>query len=561
MEFFVPPAEAAALVRALARRARALVCGARPAARPPAPARARPRTSSRTTPPAPATSSTCSPSAGQSSRGSPTAATSTSPSTPSSPARSSSTSTRRTGERYVPHVIEPAAGADRATLAFLVDAYDEELVEREGAGEGETRTVLRLHPRLAPVKVAVLPLVGKDGQPELAREVHEPLRERVQAEYDDGGAIGKRYRRQDEIGTPFCLTIDHQSIEDDTVTLRDRDSLAQERLPIEGIAQEIERRVQAPWSTPKLSPAARARRVATTTARAAGTRRQTRMDFDLTDEQRLIQDTAREFTDREIVVQIAGKRPQPPLRPGSRQEDRRPGLSRRDRPSGVRRRGPRLPQLRPGRRGDRPRRLGDPHGHLGADLARVLGDPQVGHRGAEAQVPAQALLRRVARVLRTDRARHGLGRRQPEDARAQDRLRLGHQRREDVDLDGQLREGRADLRPDRPGRSATRASPASSSTPTSPAINRADDRAQDGPARLRHRLDLAGRRRGLRRGHARPGRRRLQSRDVGTSTPGATRSRPAASASARAASRSPSTTPRSASSSAARSRASSWCRR
>jgi glycyl-tRNA synthetase len=156
-----------------------------------------------------------------------------------------------TGERYVPHVIEPAAGVDRATLAFLVDAYDEEFVEREGTGEGEKRTVLRLHPRLAPVKAAVLALVSKDGQPELAREVHRAVRARVQAEYDEGGAIGRRYRRQDEIGTPFCLTIDHQSLEDRTLTLRDRDSLAQERLPIEGIAEEIERRVNAPWKTPK----------------------------------------------------------------------------------------------------------------------------------------------------------------------------------------------------------------------------------------------------------------------------------------------------------------------
>jgi glycyl-tRNA synthetase len=156
-----------------------------------------------------------------------------------------------TGKRYVPHVIEPAAGADRATLAFLVDAYDEEFVEREGTGEGERRTVLRLHPRLAPVKAAVLPLVGKDGQPELAREVHRALRARVQSEFDSGGAIGRRYRRQDEIGTPFCLTIDHQSLEDGTLTLRDRDSLVQERLPIEGIAEEIEGRVLAPWKTPK----------------------------------------------------------------------------------------------------------------------------------------------------------------------------------------------------------------------------------------------------------------------------------------------------------------------
>ncbi len=155
------------------------------------------------------------------------------------------------GERYVPHVIEPAAGADRATLAFLADAYDEELVEREGAGEGERRTVLRLHPRLAPVKVAVLPLVGKDGQPELAREVHREVRAAVHSEYDGSGAIGRRYRRQDEIGTPFCLTIDHQSLQDNTLTLRDRDSLAQERLPIEGIAAEMAARVHAPWTTPK----------------------------------------------------------------------------------------------------------------------------------------------------------------------------------------------------------------------------------------------------------------------------------------------------------------------
>ncbi len=157
-----------------------------------------------------------------------------------------------TGERYVPHVIEPAAGADRAMLAFIVDAYEEEFVEREGTGEGERRTVLRLHPRLAPVKAAVLPLVGKDGQPELAREVYASVREKVQAEYDAGGAIGRRYRRQDEIGTPFCLTIDHQSLQDRTVTLRDRDSLEQQRVAIDGIDEEIARRVAAPWRTPKL---------------------------------------------------------------------------------------------------------------------------------------------------------------------------------------------------------------------------------------------------------------------------------------------------------------------
>jgi glycyl-tRNA synthetase len=151
-----------------------------------------------------------------------------------------------TGQRYVPHVIEPAAGADRAMLAFLVDAYDEDQIE------GETRTVLRLHPQLAPVKVAVLPLVRKDGQPELAREVYRQLRERLQAEYDEGGAIGRRYRRQDEIGTPWAVTIDHQSLQDQTVTLRDRDTLTQFRVPIDELGDELERRLRAPWRSPKL---------------------------------------------------------------------------------------------------------------------------------------------------------------------------------------------------------------------------------------------------------------------------------------------------------------------
>jgi glycyl-tRNA synthetase len=154
------------------------------------------------------------------------------------------------GERYVPHVIEPAAGADRATLAFLVDAYDEEKVE------GETRTLLRLHPRLAPVKVAVMPLVRKDGQPELAREIYADLRTRMQAEYDEGGSIGKRYRRQDEIGTPWGVTVDHQTLEDRTVTLRDRDTLAQERVAISELGAELERRLRAEWRTPKLAASA-----------------------------------------------------------------------------------------------------------------------------------------------------------------------------------------------------------------------------------------------------------------------------------------------------------------
>jgi len=150
------------------------------------------------------------------------------------------------GDRYVPHVIEPAAGADRATLAFLVDAYDEDEIA------GEQRTVLRLHPLLAPVKVAVLPLVRKDGQPELAQRIHRELREQFQTEIDVSGAIGRRYRRQDEIGTPWAVTVDHQSLEDETVTLRDRDSLVQDRIAISALRDEIERRLRAPWASPKI---------------------------------------------------------------------------------------------------------------------------------------------------------------------------------------------------------------------------------------------------------------------------------------------------------------------
>jgi glycyl-tRNA synthetase len=153
---------------------------------------------------------------------------------------------QQTGERYVPHVVEPAAGADRATLAFMVDAYDEEEIE------GETRTVLRLHPRLAPVKVAVLPLVRKDGLPEIAREVYESVRGLTQAEYDEGGSIGRRYRRQDEIGTPWGVTVDHQTTEDRTVTLRDRDSLEQVRIAIDELPADIARRLAQPWKSPKL---------------------------------------------------------------------------------------------------------------------------------------------------------------------------------------------------------------------------------------------------------------------------------------------------------------------
>jgi glycyl-tRNA synthetase len=127
----------------------------------------------------------------------------------------------------------------RTVLALLCNAYDEDDIG------GEQRTVLRLAPHMAPVKVAVLPLVNKDGQPEKARAIYEDLRQRWASEYDSGGSIGKRYRRQDEIGTPFGVTVDHQTMEDDTVTVRDRDTLEQERVPVAGLAAEIERRLGA----------------------------------------------------------------------------------------------------------------------------------------------------------------------------------------------------------------------------------------------------------------------------------------------------------------------------
>ena len=132
-------------------------------------------------------------------------------------------------EKFIPYVVEPALGTDRALLTFLTDAYCEEEVE------GNSRVVLKLHPRLSPYKVAVFPLLRKDGHPEKAKEIYDILKEQYSATYDDGGNIGRRYRRQDEIGTPVCITIDHQTMEDGTVTLRDRDSLEQNRVDISNI--------------------------------------------------------------------------------------------------------------------------------------------------------------------------------------------------------------------------------------------------------------------------------------------------------------------------------------
>ena len=142
-----------------------------------------------------------------------------------------------TRSRYVPYVIEPSAGVDRPLLAFLVDAYDEEEVE------GDRRIVLRLDPRLAPFKAGVYPLLRKDGQPERAQEIRDILKEHFPVVYDQAGSIGRRYRRQDEVGTPFGVTVDHETMKDQTVTLRDRDAMTQVRIPVDRLVDEIRRRI------------------------------------------------------------------------------------------------------------------------------------------------------------------------------------------------------------------------------------------------------------------------------------------------------------------------------
>ena len=141
-----------------------------------------------------------------------------------------------TNERYTPYVVEPSLGADRVVLAFLCDAYDEEVVD-----EKDTRVVLRLHPALAPFKAAVLPL-SKKLAPD-TQKVHEMLARHFMTDYDDAGSIGKRYRRQDEIGTPYCITYDFDSQNDGCVTVRDRDSMQQERIAIDQLVSYISERI------------------------------------------------------------------------------------------------------------------------------------------------------------------------------------------------------------------------------------------------------------------------------------------------------------------------------
>jgi len=140
--------------------------------------------------------------------------------------------------KFVPHVIEPSAGADRFTLAVLCEAFTEEQV-KDAKGNAETRTVMRFHPRLAPIKCAIFPLVNKEGMPEKAMTLYRQLKPHFNVAYDDKGAVGRRYRRMDEVGTPFCITIDGDTMKDDTVTIRERDSMAQRRIPISQVKDEV----------------------------------------------------------------------------------------------------------------------------------------------------------------------------------------------------------------------------------------------------------------------------------------------------------------------------------
>ena len=143
-------------------------------------------------------------------------------------------------EKVLPGVVETAIGASRATMMVLAEAYAEEQIK-----EGDTRTVMRFHPRIAPLKVAILPLVKRDGMPDVARCIEADLRPHLRVFYDESGAIGRRYRRMDEVGTPFCLTVDSDTLQDDTVTIRERDSMAQERVKIADLLGEITRRIGA----------------------------------------------------------------------------------------------------------------------------------------------------------------------------------------------------------------------------------------------------------------------------------------------------------------------------
>jgi glycyl-tRNA synthetase len=142
-----------------------------------------------------------------------------------------------TNEKYIPYCIEPSLGADRVTLAFLCNSYEEQEI-----GEGDVRTVLHLHPALAPYKVAVLPLSKKLS--EKAEEVYSKLSKKFMCDYDEAGSIGKRYRREDEIGTPYCVTIDFDTLEDESVTIRDRDTMEQVRVKIDELEAWLQEKIE-----------------------------------------------------------------------------------------------------------------------------------------------------------------------------------------------------------------------------------------------------------------------------------------------------------------------------
>jgi glycyl-tRNA synthetase len=144
-----------------------------------------------------------------------------------------------TKERYVPYVIETSVGASRSFMAFLCNAFKEEKIAGED-GKEESRTVLEFHPKLAPVKAAIFPLTSKDGLPEFAEPLYKQLQKEYKVQWDVSGSIGKRYRRQDEIGTPYCITIDNESLADQAVTIRNRDSMQQERISIDSVRRFLQ---------------------------------------------------------------------------------------------------------------------------------------------------------------------------------------------------------------------------------------------------------------------------------------------------------------------------------
>ena len=157
---------------------------------------------------------------------------------------------QETGEHYIPYVVEPSLGADRVTLAFLVDAFDQEVVGQDKKGNDDIRTVMRFHPALAPFKCAVLPLSKKEVLSGPAQQLRDELAREFMVDYDDAGSIGKRYRRQDEIGTPFCITLDFQTVGDENtpadncVTIRERDTMEQVRIPMDQVKAYIAERVK-----------------------------------------------------------------------------------------------------------------------------------------------------------------------------------------------------------------------------------------------------------------------------------------------------------------------------